>query len=99
MWTTLLGGAVVDGGPADWDGVEAVVDPTEVAGCVSRFAEGDSPSHPPIAIERRSASSNADPDADFCDSHHPIILRRVSRLLMLTVATFGRLEFSNLPIR
>ena len=79
MRTTLPGGAFVDGAPADWGSVEGVVDPAEVAGCVSRVAEGDAPSHPPIAIERSRASSSPVIDEGFCDSH-PIILRRVSYL-------------------
>jgi hypothetical protein len=68
MRTTLPGGAFVDEAPADWGSVEGVVDPAEVAGCVSRVAEGDSPSHPPIAIERSRASSSPIIDEGFRDS-------------------------------
>jgi hypothetical protein len=74
MRTTLLGWAFVDETPVDWGSVEGVVDPAEVAGRVSRAAEGDPPSHPPIAIETSRASSSPAVDEGFCDPH-PMILR------------------------
>jgi hypothetical protein len=107
MRTTLPGGAFVDEAPADWGSVEGVVDPAEVAGCVSRVAEGDSPSHPPIAIERSRASSSPIIDEGFRD-FHPRILSGVSCLrvscplkswrTMLMIGTCGRLESVNLTI-
>lgn len=76
--------------------MEDVGDPAEAAGCVSRVAEGDSGSHPPIAIERSRASSSADTNEGFFA--HQIILPTVSCLLMLMIGTLGLLEFLNLPI-